>query len=128
MKLRFLTIQEVMEIHRDQIGRYGGSLGVRDIGLLESAVAQPTATFGSEFLHRDLFEMAAAYLFHIAKNHPFVDGNKRTACVATLVFLYVNGVKVVMDESRVEELVLSVAEGKSDKATIAEFLRKHVKE
>lgn len=78
MPIDFLHLDDVVAIHLDQIERYGGEAGIRDAGLLESAVAQARATFGGEFLHADLFQMAAAYLFHIAKNHPFVDGNKRT--------------------------------------------------
>lgn len=78
----FLSFEDVIEIHRDQIVRYGGASGVRDIGLLQSAVLMPLAQFEGKFLHKDLFEMAAAYLFHLAKNHPFVDGNKRVGLVA----------------------------------------------
>lgn len=70
----FLRLDDLLEIHRDQIERYGGVLGARDIGLLQSAIAQPCATFAGNYLHADLFEMAAAYLFHIARNHPFIDG------------------------------------------------------
>ncbi len=75
----FLTLAEVIEIHVDQIKRYGGRQGIRDFGLLESALAQPEASFGGEWLHRDVYEMAAAYAYHICQNHPFIDGNKRTA-------------------------------------------------
>jgi death on curing protein len=78
MTPRFLDLVEVLEIHQSRIDRYGGSPGVRDLGLLQSAVAQSSAGFGGEFLHSDLYEMAAAYLFHVARNHPFIDGNKRT--------------------------------------------------
>jgi len=93
----FLSLGEVLEIHRDQIDRYGGHPGIRDIGLLQSALAMPAAGFGGRFLHTDLFEMAAAYLFHITQNHPFVDGNKRTGAVASLVFLSLNGVEIKAD-------------------------------
>ncbi|HYQ81440.1 MAG TPA: Fic family protein, partial [Anaeromyxobacteraceae bacterium] len=75
-KPAFLTLDEVLALHADQIGRYGGSPGLRDLGLLESALAAPRATFGGEHLHGSLPEMAAAYLFHLVRNHPFVDGNK----------------------------------------------------
>ena len=74
----FLCLGEVVEIPRDQIERYGGSPGIRDLGLLQSALAMPAAGFGGRYLHTDLFEMSAAYLFHITQNHPFADGNKRT--------------------------------------------------
>jgi len=75
-KLTFLSLAEALEIHQDQLSQYGGEQGIRDIGLLKSALSMPSATFGSEFLHTSIHEMAAAYIFHIVKNHPFVDGNK----------------------------------------------------
>ena len=87
----FLTVEEVQELHDDQLRRFGGSAGVRDLGALESAVATPASTFDGEFLHEDLFHMAAGYAFHIAENQPFVDGNKRAALNAALVFLDLNG-------------------------------------
>ena len=77
----FLTLEDVLQIHKDQIEAYGGIRGIRDQGLLESAVMMPQATFGGEYLHQNLFEMASAYAFHIAENQPFLDGNKRTALV-----------------------------------------------
>ena len=82
---------EVLEIHRDQIERHGGDAGLRDIGLLEAAAAIPQSSFGGEFLHGSLFEMAVAYAYHISENQPFVDGNKRTALGAALIFLELNG-------------------------------------
>ncbi len=78
MSLEFLTLEDVLEIHALQLARYGGADGLRDPGLLESALAQPQASFGGDFVHESLFAMAAAYLFHIVSNHAFVDGNKRT--------------------------------------------------
>lgn len=125
MKPVFLTLQEVTEIHRDMIEKYGGSLGIRDVGLLESAVAMPQAGFGGRYLHANLFEMAAAYLFHIVQNHPFVDGNKRAGAMAAFTFLELNGLTLVANESAFEKMVRSVAEGKGTKAEIAEFLRKN---
>ena len=89
----FLGLDEVIEIHHDQINRYGGPSGIRDIELLKSAIAMPPATFGGEYLHKNLYEMAAAYLFHITRNHPFIDGNKRTGAVAAVVFLFMNGIE-----------------------------------
>lgn len=121
----FLTLGEVIEIHRDQIERYGGDPHIRDLGLLQSALAVPAAGFGGRYLHTDLFEMAAAYLFHITQNHPFIDGNKRTGAVASLVFLSLNDVEIEADEEELEKIVLGVAEGKIDKAAVAEFLRKN---
>ena len=121
----FLTLGEAIEIHRDQIERYGGHLGLRDLGLLQSAMALPAAEFGGRYLHTDLFEMAAAYLFHITQNHPFIDGTKRTGAVASLVFLSLNDVEIEADEKEFEKFVLGVAEGKIEKAAVAEFFRKN---
>jgi death-on-curing protein len=121
----FLTKAEVLAIHDDQILRYGGSFGLRDEGLLDSAVAQPSAAFDGTFLHADLFEMAAAYLFHIVQGHPFIDGNKRVGAAAALVFLELNGIEIYAEEDAYAELVLSVARGELDKAGVAAFLRTH---
>src|SRR6266850_687853 len=109
----FLRLNEIIEIHNDQIVRYGGLAGIRDRGLLQSAVAM--SSFGGQYLHPDLYEMAAAYLFHLVKNHAFVDGNKRVGTVAALVFLELNDVEVEAHETEFERLVLDVAENKSSK-------------
>jgi death on curing protein len=93
----FLTLDEVLGIHADQVRRYGGSPGLRDLGLLQSALAMPETTFEGELLHGTVFEMAAAYLFHVARNHPLVDGNKRTALMCALVFLGLNGQRLDAD-------------------------------
>jgi death-on-curing protein len=119
----FLTLDEVVAIHRDQIERYGGSFGVRDWGLLQSAVAMPAAAFGDQYLHTDLYEMAGAYLFHIVKNHPFIDGNKRVGAVAADVFLTMNDKILTVGQDFFAELVMSVARGETSKSTAAEFLR-----
>ena len=121
----FLGLDEVLEIHRDQIERYGGHPGIRDIELLQSAVAMPVAGFSEDYLHTDIFEMAAAYLFHIIRNHPFMDGNKRTGAAAAMVFLMLNGKELHADEDSFEKMVRSVAVGKTDKTGVAEFFRKH---
>jgi death-on-curing protein len=120
-----LNLAEVLEIHRDQIERYGGHAGLRDLGLLQSALAMPAAGFGGRYLHGDLVEMAAAYLFHIVQNHPFIDGNKRTGAVAAIVFLTLNGIELQADEAPLEQLVIEVAKGKAGKSIIADFLRKN---
>lgn len=119
----FLGIEDVMSLHADQIALYGGDPGIRDLGLLESAIAQPRATFGGEFLHKDLFEMAAAYLFHIVQNHAFIDGNKRTGAVAALVFLDLNGIEINAPKGSIYDLTISVARGQTDKQQIAIFFR-----
>jgi death on curing protein len=120
----FLSVEDVLWLHSEQVDLYGGHHGIRDQGLLESAVAQPQAMFGGEYLHKDLFEMAAAYLFHLVQNHPFFDGNKRTGAVAALVFLDFNGIDVDVAEGSIYELTISVATGHAKKQQIAEFLRK----
>jgi death-on-curing protein len=123
VKPAFLTLEEVVAIHRDQIERYGGSLGVRDWGLLKSAVAMPAASFGGQHLHTDVCEMAAAYLFHLVQNHPFIDGNKRAGAVAADVFLALNDVRLTASEDDYADLVLSVACGETSKSAAAEFIR-----
>jgi death on curing protein len=125
MSPTFLTLDEVLEIHQDQIARYGGSAGIRDLGLLQSALAQPQATFAGQFLHADLFEMAAAYLFHVTQNHPFIDGNKRVGAVAAIVFLLFNDQDIAATNAELETLVLSVAQGQTSKPQIAQFMRDH---
>jgi death on curing protein len=107
----FLTRGEVLEIHEQQIARYGGSSGIRDAGGLESAVATPQATFGGEFLHASIPAMAAAYLFHLCQNHAFIDGNKRVGANAAITFLLMNDWEPAFDEDDLVGLVLSVASG-----------------
>lgn len=119
----FLTLGEILEIHQDQIDRYGGISGIRDIRLLQSTIAIPAASYGGQFLHSDVFEMAAAYLFHISRNHPFVDGNKRTGAVAAMVSLALNGIELDAEEDEFEKIVQQVAEAKAGKETVATFLR-----
>jgi death on curing protein len=121
----FLTLDEVLSLHEDQLRRYGGSGGVRDLGLLQSAMGTVMATFGGKFLHESLLEMAAAYLFHICRNHPFIDGNKRSAVAAALTFLEMNGIEIDAPESQFYDLVIGVAEGKVTKAAAAVFFEKH---
>ena len=126
-ELVFLTLDEVLLIHADQIARYGGSYGVRDPGLLSSALAMPDASFGGTAFHPSLTEMAAAYLYHLAQNHPFVDGNKRTALASALTFLWLNGYELVASEDALTALVMGVAEGRLGKPEAAVFLRAHLR-
>lgn len=123
----FLSVEDVIEIHADQIQRYGGSLGIRDVGLLLSALGMPEAGVGDQYLHASLFEMGAAYLYHIVQNHPFIDGNKRTGAMAAFVFLKLNGFTLVADESVFETLVLQAAQGQVGKDAIADFFRENAK-
>lgn len=122
----FLSLAEVVEIHRDQIERYGGRPGIRDSGLLQSAVAVPHATMGGEYLHGDLFEMAAAYLFHIVKNHPFVDGNKRTALVVMRTFLKLNGQDLTASQETKYHAVMGLAERSLSEAEFADWVRERL--
>ena len=123
--LEFLTLEDVLELHAGQIKRYGGSEGLRSGDLLQSAIAQPQVTFDGQFLHIDIFHMAASYLFHLVQNHPFIDGNKRIGLEAALVFLELNDQSIEADDEELVELVLGVARGQIDKTQIAEFFRTH---
>lgn len=125
MSTLFLTLDEVLAIHADQITRYGGSFGIRDQGLLESALAMPEASFADEELHPTLFEKSAAYLFHLVKNHPFVDGNKRVALASALAFLAINDVRVSATDDELVELVIGAVAGHVSRADVAVFLREH---
>ena len=122
-KITFLTLVEVVEIHSDQIQHYGGSEGIRDMNLLSSAVAMPYVSFSGRFLHSDLYEMAAAYAFHICQNHPFVDGNKRTALASALIFLELNGVSISDSQGKLYEAMVSLASGNVTKVDFAKILR-----
>jgi death-on-curing protein len=123
--MQFLELDDVIEIHAGQISNYGGSGGVRDLRLLESAVAQAEAGFGGQFLHADVYEMAAAYLFHLVMNHPFIDGNKRVGLEAALVFLEINSIVIDASDDELVELVLKTATGIFSKTEISAFLRSH---
>jgi len=114
---------EVLLILQDQIRRYGGLYGVRDIELLSSAIAMPQTTFEGQYLHEDVFDQASAYTFHICQNHPFVDGNKRVALASALVFMDLNGVVISDPEGKLYRLMIKVASGKSQKKEIAEVFR-----
>lgn len=122
--IRFLDKGTLLIFHEDQLRQYGGKSGIRDMGLLESALAQPEASFGGDYVHQDLFHMAAAYGYHICQNHPFFDGNKRTALIAMYMFLYVNGHRVVADKKSLFAVMMGVAQGQIDKDSLADFLRK----
>jgi death-on-curing protein len=122
MSPEYLDLEDVLAIHRIQIDEFGGIEGVRDFGLLDSTLAQPRATFVGELLHEDLFAMAAAYLIHIARNHPLLDGNKRTALASALTFLDLNGF-VIEDSPRLYALAMAIATGGSSKDFAADPLR-----
>lgn len=123
---RFLGLDRVLHLHRILINEYGGSHGVRDLGLLSSAIAQPSSKFGNAYLHGDLFEMAAAYLYHIVQNHPFIDGNKRVGSATAIIFLELNGVEIEADEDGLVDITVAAASGTARKPEIAEFFRSRV--
>jgi len=118
-----LDLETVLEIHAEVIGQFGGSDGVRDLALLESAIAAPQASFGGESVYADLTEIAAAYLFFICRNHPFIDGNKRTALSSCIVFLRLNGVEPSPDNPAWEDLTLAVAASELDRDQTSGRLR-----
>jgi death-on-curing protein len=127
MEPLFLSLDEILEIHRQQIERYGGSAGLRDAALLESAIATPQATFGSEFLHTSIPAMAAAYLFHLCQNHAFIDGNKRVGANAAITFLLMNNWEPTFSEDELVELVLSVASVGLSKSRLIEIFESRCK-
>jgi death-on-curing protein len=119
----FLELGRVLQLHRILIEVYGGADGTRDTGLLISALEQPRTRFDGSYLHADLFEMAAAYMFHIVSNHPFIDGNKRTGAASAIIFLEINGIEIEADEDGLIDITLAVATGKTEKPDIAAFFR-----
>lgn len=123
---KFLNKRSVLKIHDRQIEKFGGSLGIRDQGLLESALAQPQATFGGEFLHSTIYEQAAAYLYHISMNHPFIDGNKRTAFAVMDTFLRLNNYYLNLTNEQAYNLVLQVVQGEISKAELTNYLQQSV--
>lgn len=123
LEINFLTLAEMVDLHLEQIHTFGGSEGVRDMTLLQSAIAQPQASFGGQWLHEDLFEMAAAYAFHVCQNHPFIDGNKRAALASALVFLKLNGITITDPKNQLYEAVMNVANGKLNKKSFAKLLK-----
>ncbi len=126
LKITFLSINQVIQIHDAQLEISGGGLpGLRDYNLLDSAVAAPKATFGAEFLHKDIFAMAAAYFLSLAKNHAFNDGNKRTAVSTTTTFLQMNGVSLDIDDDELVNFAVRVASEKVSNQEIAAFLKDH---
>jgi death-on-curing protein len=122
-----LTIEIVREIHAEAIKNFGGLNGIRDQSLLASAAFAPQSSFGGRSPYTDLIDVAAAYLFYLCRNHPFLDGNKRTAMAAAIVFLRLNGMEPAPDSEKWERLVLDVAASKLDRDQTTQRLRKLLK-
>jgi len=116
-------VEIVREVHAEAIARFGGSDGVRDTALLESAVAAPQASFGGKSPYHDLAEVAAAYLYYLCRNHPFIDGNKRAALGSCVVFIRLNGIEPRPDRPEWEELILAIAAGSLDREHATTRLR-----
>ena len=124
--MRYLTLGEVVELHRLVLSATGGGSGIRDLGAFESAVAQPKASFGSNDLHPTLIEKAGALGFALAQNHPFVDGNKRVAHAAMATFLLLNGAEIDATVDEQERLMLGLASGRVSRNELVDWLRQHV--
>lgn len=120
----FLTVEEVIRIHHELVSEYGGLHGIRDIGLLISAIEMPKAAMFGEYLHESIYDKASAYLYHIVCNHAFLDGNKRTGSATALIFLNQNGYDIKFEMKEFEELVCEVAKGNISKKFISKFLSK----
>jgi len=123
--IRFLTLTEILLIYEDQIRRYGGLYGVRDITLLSSASYVPQSTFDGKYLHETIPEMAAAYAFHICENHALVDGNKRVALASALVFLDLNGFDFNCSEEEIYKIIISVASNNMKKEELSTIFKKY---
>jgi len=124
--IRYLTLVEVLNLHRQIIEQSGGALGVRDLGALQSALAQPRMTFSGEDLYPTLADKAAAVGFSIIMNHPFVDGNKRTGHAAMETFLVLNGLEISASVDEQEQVILALASGNSRRESFVEWLKKHI--
>ena len=122
----FLTLEQILIIHTDQIERYGGSHGLRDLGLLESAVYRPGSTFAGEELYPSIFEKAAALTHSLLLNHPFVDGNKRTAVTSMMLFLEINKQKTRCSEKEIIEFALWIENKKPTIEDISDWIKNHI--
>jgi death-on-curing protein len=123
--IQFLTLSEVLIILENQMKNYGGAYGVRDINLLSSAIYMPQSSFDSEYLHKTIPSMAAAYTFHICQNHPFIDGNKRVALASSLVFLDINQYVLNCKEEILYNEIMGIAQGLIQKEELIKFYEKY---
>ena len=125
--MKYLTAEQALFIHSRLIDETGGSHGIRDLGLLQSAIARPMATFGGEDLYPDIFQKAAALMESLIKNHPFIDGNKRTAISSTGLFLRVNGYSLETSQKELEDFTLKMATGKISLDDAAKWFKRYTK-
>jgi death-on-curing protein len=125
MSIHFVPEEIVLTIHTDLLQRYGGETGIRDKNLLESALAQPKMTIGGKYIHKTIFDKAAAYGFHTCMNHPFVDGNKRIAFVLMDIFLQKNGWEMTANEEESYTMMMTLASGKLSKAQLSSWIKEH---
>lgn len=127
-RLVFLNEDDVVELHSLQHDQFGGATGLRDVGLLQSACAQPIASFGGHYLHESLASMAAAYLYHLVSNHPFLDGNKRIGLLTSLVFLELNAAPISSSSDDLYNLTIGVANGQITKEKVIEMFSQMLRE
>lgn len=123
--IKFLTLSEVLTILEDQIKNYGGKYGVKDLNLLSSAIYMPESSYDGQYLHKTIPAMAAAYAFHICQDHPFIDGNKRTALASSLVFLDINGYEFNCKDETLYNEIMNVAKGEIKKDKLISFYEKY---
>jgi death-on-curing protein len=125
MSVNFIPFEVVSVIHSDLIKRYGGSAEIRDYKLLDSALAQPKMTVGGKFIRKTLFDKAAAYGFHVCRNHPFIDGNKRVAFVVMDLFLQKNGWEINSSEEEAYTMMIQLADGQLTKNQLSNWIKEH---
>jgi death on curing protein len=121
--IKFLSLAEILLIHKYVLELYGGIDGIRDLSLLSSAVAMPESSFEGKYLHENIFQMSSAYAFHICQNHPFLDGNKRTALASALVFLDLNGYDINDKNNVLYHAIMEIASSKKDKKYLTDILK-----
>lgn len=126
LSIRFLSVDDILAIHRRMVVEFGGDSGLRDRGLLESAIAMPRATFAGDFLHQSVPAMAAAYHYHLCSNHPFLDGNKRVAVASAEIFLLINGYELMASDDELIEITMSIAQSATSKETLTVFFEANV--
>lgn len=124
--MRYLTLVEILALHREIISVHGGSIGIRDIGSLESSINQPRVTFDQKDLYPDLVSKASAVCYFLVKNHPFIDGNKRVAHAAMEIFLILNGHEIIAEVDEQEQIMLRLAAGEMSQSDFTVWLKNHI--